>query len=280
MSNLEKNKLLNCLPCFWLKRLQESLRGLCKSGIANGRLGEYTLGQVRMYKWMVMFLLGFLAGCSSSPKVESPAVIADGIEPVTRERVAQWKALIDAGSQWPDAQKLTKVNDFVNQLVFIDDIEHWGQEDYWATPLQTVVTGGGDCEDFSFAKYFMLSAMGMKEDKMRMTYVKALKINKAHMVVSYFDHPDAEPLVLDNLNTRILPASLRKDLLPVYSFNANGLWLARRERSGMYIDDAGRLSLWKKMLHYMDVEAADEDAKICLYQYHDLPVSKAKTMCP
>ncbi|NQZ53376.1 MAG: transglutaminase-like cysteine peptidase [Piscirickettsiaceae bacterium] len=230
-----------------------------------------------MTKILTCFLLLLLVACSSSPKIEQ---VDDGIDSATRMRVEQWKTLIDSGSQWSDIKKLTNVNDFVNQFDFVDDIVHWRQQDYWATPLQTLVTQGGDCEDFSIAKYFTLSAMGMSEDKLRLTYVKALTINKAHMVVSYFDSPKSEPLILDNLNSRILPASQRQDLLPVYSFNGDGLWLAKREQSGQYVDDSSRISLWQKLLHHMDVEAADESAMVCLYQHYDLPVSKAKTLCP
>tara|TARA_R110002050_G_scaffold71891_3_gene154769 strand:+ start:170752 stop:171438 length:687 start_codon:yes stop_codon:yes gene_type:complete len=228
-----------------------------------------------MFKIVVSFILVLLVGCSSTPAVKNT-----GIDPITQARVEQWKSLIDTGSQWSDIKKLTSVNDFVNQLTFVDDIIHWKQEDYWATPLQTLVTKGGDCEDFAIAKYFTLSAMGMDEDKMRLTYVKALTINKAHMVVSYFERPNAEPLVLDNLNRNIVVASARKDLIPVYSFNGTGLWLTKRDRQDLHVDDASRLSLWQDLLHHMDVEAANENAMICLYQYYDLPSSKAKTMCP
>jgi len=228
-----------------------------------------------MLKIAVGFVLVFLVGCSSAPELKPT-----GIDPDTQARVDQWKSLIDSGSQWSDIEKLTSVNDFVNQFNFVDDIDHWKQEDYWATPLQTLVTKGGDCEDFAIAKYFTLSAMGLDENKMRLTYVKALTINKAHMVVSYFEQPNAEPLVLDNLNRNIVLASQRQDLVPVYSFNGTGLWLAKRDRSQQHIDDSSRISLWQDLLHHMDVEAADQNAMICLYQYYDLPAGKAKTMCP
>ena len=228
----------------------------------------------RVFIWIILM---FLVGCSSSPKIEQPV---DSIDKEVRARVEQWKSLIDSGSKWSDIQKLTSVNNFVNQFNFVDDIEHWGQEDYWATPLQTLVTQGGDCEDFSIAKYFTLTAMGMSEDKLRLTYVKALTINKAHMVVSYFERKNIEPLVLDNLNPVIVPSSQRQDLIPVYSFNGDGMWLAKREGSGQYVSDAGRVSLWQQLLHHMDVEAADEKTMVCLYQHYDLPASKAKTLCP
>lgn len=222
----------------------------------------------------VLFLL-FLVACSSTPKVED-----DGILPETRLRVEQWKTLIDSGTTWSDVKKLNKVNEFVNQFAFVDDAIHWQKEDYWATPLQTLVTQGGDCEDFSIAKYFTLSAMGMDESKLRLTYVKALTLNQAHMIVGYYDRPNAEPLVLDNLNPIILPASQRPDLLPVYSFNGTGLWLAKKGNSEQFVDDSGRISLWQNLLHHMDVEAAEEDAMVCLYQYYDLQESVARTKCP
>ncbi|MBI4206399.1 MAG: transglutaminase-like cysteine peptidase [Betaproteobacteria bacterium] len=109
----------------------------------------------------------------------------------------------------------------------MDDIIHWGKEDYWATPIEFLSTNAGDCEDFSIAKYFTLRALGVPDDRLRLTYVKELvQYNQAHMVVAYFPSPDAEPLVLDNINKTIQPASARSDLLPVYSFNGSNLWLA------------------------------------------------------
>jgi hypothetical protein len=39
------------------------------------------------------------------------------------------------------------------------------------------------------------------------------------MVLTYFKTPRSEPLVLDNLNLRVFPASKRKDLIPVYNFS-------------------------------------------------------------
>jgi predicted transglutaminase-like cysteine proteinase len=231
-----------------------------------------------LFKSFIILLTLLLFGCAGAPKVDE--VVSDGISPETHERVKEWKTLIENGSRWSDIKKLKSVNNFVNEVSFVDDIYHWKVEDYWATPLQTLVTKAGDCEDLSIAKYFTLAAMGLNENKMRLTYVKALEINKPHMVVSYFSEPSAEPLVLDNLNTEIVPASQRQDLLPVYSFNANGLWLANRENGGQYSGSSGRLSLWQELLRQMDVEAANEKAMICLYQYYDVPDEKAKTFCP
>ncbi|MCX7143504.1 MAG: transglutaminase-like cysteine peptidase, partial [Proteobacteria bacterium] len=99
------------------------------------------------------------------------------------------------------------------------DKAHWKQDDYWATPAESIASNGGDCEDYAIAKYYMLKELGVPLERLRITYVKALKINEAHMVLAYYAKPDAEPYILDNLEPGVKPASQRTDLLPVYSFN-------------------------------------------------------------
>lgn len=165
-----------------------------------------------------------------------------------RQRVATWYKLIDDYKGANTRDKLELVNNFFNQLAFVNDSELWGQEDYWATPLQMLSSNGGDCEDFSIAKYFTLRKMGIPEESMRLTYVKALQLNQAHMVLTYFTTADAEPLILDNLVTDIRPSSERTDLLPVYSFNGNGLWLAKRKGMDERVGRSERLSRWQEVI--------------------------------
>ena len=109
---------------------------------------------------------------------------------------------------------LTLVNARLNRIRFVDDAVHWGQEDYWATPAESVASDGGDCEDFSIAKYFLLKELGVPVSRLRLVYVKAIRLNQAHMVLAYYARPDAEPLVLDNLDERVRAASQRTDLVP------------------------------------------------------------------
>ena len=164
------------------------------------------------------------------------------------QRVLFWNDLIIANLHIDEPEKLKKVNDFFNELEFINDIDHWGKEDYWATPLQMLTSNGGDCEDFSIAKYFTLREMGIPAERMRLTYVKALELDQAHMVLTYYASPDSEPLILDNLVADILPSSERKDLLPVYSFNGDGLWLAKTRGTDQRIGRSSRLSRWNDVI--------------------------------
>jgi predicted transglutaminase-like cysteine proteinase len=168
-----------------------------------------------------------------------------------RPRFIAWEDVITRNSGKADQEKLKLVNDFFNQLDFVDDITHWGAKDYWATPVEFLGTQGGDCEDFSIAKYFTLKMMGVEEDKLNLTYVKALTYNTPHMVLTYYTSPDAEPLVLDNLVGEIKKASQRTDLIPIYSFNGTGLWLAKQRGRGDLAGSSSRLQRWQDLLQRM-----------------------------
>ncbi|MEW8586280.1 MAG: transglutaminase-like cysteine peptidase [Candidatus Thiodiazotropha sp.] len=171
------------------------------------------------------------------------------------DRVASWHRLMQQGDQLDDVEKLRRVNDFFNQIPYQSDAELWGKEDYWATPLELLVHEGGDCEDYSIAKYFTLKEMGVAEDKLRIMYVKSIKLNQSHMVLTYYPEPSSIPKVLDNLNPQLLSASNRLDLTPVYSFNADGLWLAKSLGQGKMVGPSTRLSLWQELKKRMAQEA-------------------------
>ncbi|EDP59764.1 transglutaminase-like cysteine peptidase [Vibrio sp. AND4] len=164
------------------------------------------------------------------------------------QRIKTWRENLDSLNIQSNKRKLSGVNTFFNQLYFVDDINLWGKKDYWATPLEFLGSNAGDCEDFTIAKYFSLLELGIPDSKMRLVYVKAIKLNQFHMVLAYYPTPSSEPLILDNINPEIVRASERQDLLPIYSFNGNNLWLMKSSASaGELAGKASRLSLWNDL---------------------------------
>ncbi|MBZ9560455.1 transglutaminase-like cysteine peptidase [Halomonas coralii] len=165
-----------------------------------------------------------------------------------------WLQLLDTLDGQPTSRKLRDVNDFFNRHVrWLDDIDVWKEKDYWATPLETLGRGAGDCEDYAIAKYETLKKLGIPGERLRMIYVRA-RIglggrSQAHMVLGYYESPEDEPVVLDNLLPTILPASQRDDLTPVFSFNSDGLWAGGATRS--LADPTQRLSRWRRVLQRM-----------------------------
>ena len=146
---------------------------------------------------------------------------------------------------------LRRTNDVFNHVPYVSDLENWHVEDYWATPLETLGSVGGDCEDYAIAKYLTLKELGIPKERMRITYVRALERDESHMVLAYYARPDAEPLILDNLVPEIRPASQRPDLEPVYSFNDDDLWLptGASKKGG-----ASQVRLWRDLLEKLAKE--------------------------
>lgn len=201
----------------------------------------------------VLVVLGALHAQTNLDKTQQLAMERYGQR--AADTIGAWRRMMDEARDLTEPEKLTMVNNFFNRRVlFRDDIVHWKQADYWATPLEFMGTGAGDCEDYSIAKYMTLQMLGVPAEKLRMIYVRAKLGNEvvAHMVLGYYDTPTAEPMILDNLIGNIRPAATRTDLAPVFSFNGAGLWVAGATASSG--DPTARLSRWRDVLDRMKQE--------------------------
>lgn len=169
------------------------------------------------------------------------------------DTIIAWRRMIEEARPLSDADKLTQVNTFFNRrMLFEDDIVVWQQADYWATPLEFMGRGTGDCEDFAIAKYITLQMLGIGNERLRLIYVRAKSGSSAsfaHMVLGFYPQPSDEPLILDNLISSVRPASQRSDLAPVFSFNGEGLWVGGASASAA--DPTTRLSRWRDVLERM-----------------------------
>ena len=199
---------------------------------------------------LMFFILLSMSGCGAKKKAPEESVELDP----GQQRVADWHILMHEKRDAPEMEKLESVNSFFNKLVFVDDLYHWGKKDYWATPREMLVSNGGDCEDFATAKYFTLRNLEIPDEKMRLIYVKSLTLKQPHMVLSYYQDPAMEPLVLDSLVDEILIASKRPDLIPIYSFNGQGYWLVRKQSSER-LGGSDNLSLWQELRQRFSQEA-------------------------
>jgi predicted transglutaminase-like cysteine proteinase len=171
----------------------------------------------------------------------------DTVTNAQSSHVLAWKQMLNSERFASDREKLERVNHFFNTFRFCPDLVQWGQEDYWATPAELLRSGVGDCEDFALAKYISLRCLGVPVHRLRLTYTVALRLEQPHMVLVYVADHSNEPLVLDNLVPDICSVSERPDLVPVYSFNDDDLWLNRESGDGERIGDAGCLQAWNAL---------------------------------
>ena len=212
----------------------------------------------RLPRWLVwLMLFGAIHWASAGDSLLSAKAFKTYRERYgesAASRLHDWDQVMRSYVDAPQADKLRRVNDFFNTVPWIWDDEHWGKRDYWATPLEMLGTHGGDCEDFAIAKYVSLVKMGVEQEKLRIVYVRAPQLNVPHMVLAYYRSPDAIPLILDNLNPQILSADKRPDLIPVYSFNAAGLWTRAGTGPERRLGGASKLTAWRDVYRRMREE--------------------------
>lgn len=182
--------------------------------------------------------------------------------PPAAPALRDWHNALTVFQGGSEQNKLKEINEFFNRrLRFEDDQKIWAQNDYWATPVEALVKGLADCEDYAIAKYFSLKYLGVSVTKMRITYVKAKiggpasTLTQAHMVLTYYPTPDAEPLILDNLIGEIRPAARRPDLTPIFSFNTDGVWAAGSTEPQQ---GGSRLSRWNDLLEKVKAEGFEQ----------------------
>jgi predicted transglutaminase-like cysteine proteinase len=201
---------------------------------------------------VLILIMTFLTTTYAVPKtsLDGPKIIL-ALEENYGERAAKrgtaWLGLMQAEHSFSENDNLEKVNRFFNMFHFIDDIDLWGVKNYWATPVEFIGVNAGDCEDYSIAKYFTLLELGIADEKMRITMVKAVNLNQYHMVLAYYATPASVPLILDNIDGVIRPANTRKDLIPIYSFNGSQLWLNKDRGRSVANGNASRIKEWRDL---------------------------------
>ena len=166
-----------------------------------------------------------------------------------KERLINLVKLLNKIDKYTEHQKLKEINNFFNKVKYNTDMNVWHVRDYWATREEFLDKGEGDCEDYVIAKYFSLRQLGISENKIFLTYVKAIKYRESHMVLTYFINRKAIPLVLDNINHKILPSTKRRDLRPLFSFNGEKIYMAKQRGLGRVVPQ-GKINLkqWSNLI--------------------------------
>jgi predicted transglutaminase-like cysteine proteinase len=99
------------------------------------------------------------------------------------------------------------------------DWVQYGDADYWASPLQTLGSGTGDCEDYAIVKYVALLAVGVEPDNLRLIIVQDDKRRTQHAVVTV--RYEQEWLILDNLTMAIITAEDARNYRPLFTLNTS-----------------------------------------------------------
>jgi len=133
------------------------------------------------------------------------------------------------------------------QIKYSLDPQTYGKEEYWASPMETLQAGRGDCEDFAILKYHALRYLGVPADKMFVVAVSnkgAEQLDHATLMVDVREPgiltqiweaaktkvtgkpATAQFVILDNDGSEAgkLVESRSSDYKPYYAMNEKGIW--------------------------------------------------------
>jgi len=159
-------------------------------------------------KWMVMI-----------DRFESPL---HSSAPVS-EGVAEWRKEIQSLQGLSRREQVKRVNDFLNQVEYVDDRTAYGENGYWGATPERFFDGGGDCKDYAIAKYVSLRALGFTDSQLRVAIVQDTVKNLAHAILIFYSGDQG--YVLDNQNKKIEPIEAVNRYAPYFSINQTSWWL-------------------------------------------------------
>ncbi len=141
-----------------------------------------------------------------------------------------YKSRISSFENLSKLKQLSYINDTFNQIPYKADVLNYKKKDYWATPLEFLNTGSGDCEDYVIIKYFSLLKLGFNKNNMYFVFAKSNRFKAAHLVLVYNDKSSGDFLVLDNNKRVINKMKEREDLGYLFAMNSEGFYSINQER--------------------------------------------------
>ena len=145
--------------------------------------------------------------------------------------VIEWEQIINELKILSSTEVVEIINEFFNRTIYqqVDNKEEI-EYDYWQSPIETLVKGSGDCEDFVMAKYVSLRLLGIPAEQLLISLIHYPEYNDTHAVLLFFPKVEIDPLVLDNvvfqhlgyMKSHLLTLShrmIKHNIKPILGFN-------------------------------------------------------------
>jgi predicted transglutaminase-like cysteine proteinase len=138
--------------------------------------------------------------------------------------IDRFEAIVSALRGSAEERRIETVNRLVNQAVaYASDISQHGTLDTWSSPLETLGSGRGDCEDYAIAKYVALREAGTAEADLRILLGRDRIARQDHAVVAV--RRGETWIILDNRWTAIHTDGETASFTPLFALGAGGVSL-------------------------------------------------------
>lgn len=135
---------------------------------------------------------------------------------------ATFLEIIREGRRFDGLTRIATINRAINQAIAPKtDMELYGVEEFWATPLQTFAMGAGDCEDYAIAKFAALSMAGVPAADLRLLVVRDNAVNDYHAVAAI--RHDGHWYILDNRTMALRTDAEIVEFDPLFTLHKDGV---------------------------------------------------------
>src|SRR6476620_6158371 len=180
--------------------------GLAAASLSSGGLRDKWLGvQRRLDDEMVQLALceGDRDGCVS------PAAL-------------KFLDIVDAAMLRDGRARLGDINRAINLAIRpMSDLAQHGRIDVWTSPLATLASGSGDCEDYAIAKFVALRRAGIAPEDLRIVVLRDTIHGEDHAVAAA--RLDGRWLMLDNRRMAMVEDSSVRNYQPTFVIDGDGV---------------------------------------------------------
>jgi predicted transglutaminase-like cysteine proteinase len=176
-----------------------------------------------------------LAGCREKKACPEPArellnIVAEGAGHSGRARIGLINRAVDLAIT-PTA-----------------DEAQWGVEDHWSSPLETLRTHRGDCEDYAIVKYVALHEAGLSSADVKIVILRKLFPSEDHAVAAA--RVNGEWLILDNRQLTLVRDTDMMRATPKFLLDEGGVHrFVRTSTSALSITPAGNVANRREREH-------------------------------
>ena len=139
--------------------------------------------------------------------------------------------LVELAKHGSGRDRLERVNRAINAAIrYSSDLTQHGVIDLWSSPLASLESERGDCEDYAIAKYYVLRSAGVPAGELRIVLVRDLDTQEYHAVLAA--RQDSEWLVLDNRRMTLLDSYGIQRLQPLFAVDDQGVQMFNARFAG------------------------------------------------
>jgi len=124
-------------------------------------------------------------------------------------------AIVDIARAREGRARLGEINRAINLAIRpMSDLAQYGEIDVWSSPLETLASGAGDCEDYAIAKFVALRLAGIAPDDIRIVIMRDTLHGEDHAVAAV--RLDGQWLTLDNRRMAMVADTAVQNYRPLF----------------------------------------------------------------